>query len=72
MSVSVCAPGIERQLSHLEMRKSFYIMKEKEIYAYPQPDGRGIQYLFQDGERKYILLQDRGRWHFLGAGHDPL
>ncbi len=32
-------------------RSGFYIMRKKEIAASPQPDGRGIQFLYMDGER---------------------
>ncbi len=32
-------------------RSGFYIMRKKEIAAAPQPDGRGIQFLYMDGER---------------------
>lgn len=29
-------------------RPFFYIMREKEIFAAPQPDGRGIQFIYED------------------------
>ena len=32
-------------------RAGFYIMRRKEIASSPQPDGRGIQFLYMDGER---------------------
>ena len=32
-------------------RSGFYIMRKKEIAASPQPDGRGVQFLYMDGER---------------------
>lgn len=32
-------------------RKGFYIMRKKQIAASPQPDGRGIQFLYLDGGR---------------------
>ena len=32
-------------------RSGFYIMRGKDIAASPQPDGRGIQFLYMDGER---------------------
>ena len=34
-----------------EKRKSFYIMRGKEIAASPQPDGRGIQFIYQNDGR---------------------
>lgn len=35
----------------VKKRSGFYIMRHKEIAGSPQPDGRGIQFLFMDGER---------------------
>ncbi|MCI8790522.1 MAG: SGNH/GDSL hydrolase family protein [Lachnospiraceae bacterium] len=32
-------------------RRGFYIMRGKQIAGSPQPDGRGIQYIYLDGER---------------------
>ncbi len=32
-------------------RSGFYLMRRKDIAASPQPDGRGIQFLYMDGER---------------------
>ena len=32
-------------------RPYFYIMHEKAIFASPQPDGRGIQFIYEDGSR---------------------
>lgn len=34
-----------------EKRPGFYIMRGKEIAGSPQPDGRGIQFLYQDDGR---------------------
>ena len=32
-------------------RKGFYIMRNKSVAGSPQPDGRGIQFIYQDGGR---------------------
>lgn len=32
-------------------RKNFYIMRNKAVAGSPQPDGRGIQFIYQDGGR---------------------
>lgn len=32
-------------------RPYFYIMREKDIFASPQPDGRGIQFIYEDSGR---------------------
>ena len=32
-------------------RPYFYIMREKEIFGLEQPDGRGVQFLYEDGGR---------------------
>lgn len=32
-------------------RSGFYIMRRKAVAASPQPDGRGVQFLYMDGER---------------------
>ena len=33
------------------MRPFFYIMREKEVFGSPQPDGRGIQFIYEDSGR---------------------
>ncbi len=41
-------------------RAGFYIMREKEIFGAPQPDGRGIQFLYQDSGRLINSAQISG------------
>ncbi len=35
----------------IKKREHFFIMNDKEIFAAPQKDGRGIQYIYEDGGR---------------------
>ena len=41
-------------------RAGFYIMREKEIFGAPQPDGRGVQFLYQDSGRLINSAQISG------------
>lgn len=41
-------------------RPYFYIMREKEIFGLEQPDGRGVQFLYEDGGRLINSAQISG------------
>ena len=43
--------GLKAPKDPEKKRAGFYIMREKEIFGAPQPDGRGIQFLYQDSGR---------------------
>ena len=34
-----------------KQRAYFYIMREKEVFGLRQPDGKGVQFLYEDGGR---------------------
>lgn len=52
-----------------ESRKPFfYIMREKEIFGAPQPDGRGIQFIYEDSGETFKQRADRGERD--GRGRD--
>lgn len=43
--------GVAAPADPVAKRPFFYLVREKEIFASPQPDGRGIQFLYQDNGR---------------------
>lgn len=43
-----------------KQRSYFYIMREKEVFGLEQPDGRGIQFLYEDGGRLINSAQIAG------------
>ena len=45
------AQGPKAPKDPTKKRSGFYIMRNKDIAGSPQPDGRGIQFLYMDGER---------------------
>ncbi|MDE7323487.1 MAG: SGNH/GDSL hydrolase family protein [Lachnospiraceae bacterium] len=43
--------GVAAPTDPVAKRPFFYLIREKEIFASPQPDGKGIQFLYQDNGR---------------------